>query len=571
DNTAEETSVYYEGELFDVFSGAINTGVDDLELGRYNNQEFEGFMDEFRISSVARSSEWIKTEFNNQSDPSSFFSSDISESNIVWTGANDTDWNDIGNWSSCFLPTPGDDVIIPGGLMNYPLLDQDRTVGFLSIGAGADVALGTFELTALGDISNSGTLTANTGSVRMAGSVDQYIRGASATTFHDLVVDKGSGELILDQDVIVDNDLTFAQGFVRLNGRELIIGSSGQINGADMSRFFISDENSCLTQRGLGTGSRTGDILFPIGTAVTSYTPVTLNNMGTADDFCVFVCDQVFEEGTCSGTLIDMGVVDKTWNVTPVNGLGLDVTLQLQWNGTDEGAGFDRLDAPFISRHSGTQWNARASGPLGGTDPYTLSTSGLSNFSPFAIGSGSSLLPVEYSALRAYAAEDEVVLEWSTASEENNDRFLIERSSGQDDFVVIGEVQGAGDAQTTQDYLFRDEAPMPGLNLYRLRQIDFDGGFELSRVLVVHFVPNTEGSILLYPNPALDRVTVDRSEVPTGLVELHVVDMTGRLMLERVLKDSQATSLDFSTWRRGQYVFIFKGATYEQRFLFVLR
>ena len=52
---------------------SLNTGDDDVRIGVWRTDFFDGYMDEFRISDVERSSDWIQTEFNTMSDPSSFF------------------------------------------------------------------------------------------------------------------------------------------------------------------------------------------------------------------------------------------------------------------------------------------------------------------------------------------------------------------------------------------------------------------------------------------------------------------------------------------------------------------
>lgn len=55
-------------------SGRIASTSDPCYIGRYTTPYMNGTMDEVRISSVARSLSWIQTEYNNQDNPSAFYS-----------------------------------------------------------------------------------------------------------------------------------------------------------------------------------------------------------------------------------------------------------------------------------------------------------------------------------------------------------------------------------------------------------------------------------------------------------------------------------------------------------------
>ncbi|MFX0166726.1 MAG: DUF2341 domain-containing protein [Candidatus Hodarchaeota archaeon] len=65
-------TLYVDGELRETsaLTGAINTNINDLIIGDF----FNGIIDEVRISSIARSADWIKTEFNNHHEPNRFYS-----------------------------------------------------------------------------------------------------------------------------------------------------------------------------------------------------------------------------------------------------------------------------------------------------------------------------------------------------------------------------------------------------------------------------------------------------------------------------------------------------------------
>lgn len=100
------------------------------------------------------------------------------------------------------------------------------------------------------------------------------------------------------------------------------------------------------------------------------------------------------------------------------------------------------------------------------------------------VGDCNSALPVTLIDLKAIPGEDHVMVLWSTASELNNREFVVERSSDGYDFVAIAHVPGAGTSLVPLDYAHKDDSPLSGVAYYRLRQIDLDGRWTLSDVVV---------------------------------------------------------------------------------------
>jgi hypothetical protein len=102
-------------------------------------------------------------------------------------------------------------------------------------------------------------------------------------------------------------------------------------------------------------------------------------------------------------------------------------------------------------------------------------------------------------------------LSWQTASEENNEGFDIERSKDGRYFEKIGYVKGNGTTVEVYNYNFVDKNPINGINYYRLKQMDFDGQFEYSKVVSVN-VLSENNTIAIYPNPVQDELTVTNTE-----------------------------------------------------------
>ena len=159
------------------------------------------------------------------------------------------------------------------------------------------------------------------------------------------------------------------------------------------------------------------------------------------------------------------------------------------------------------------------------------SQSGLAFNLTWNLTSGASLdctvLPIELLSFRADALNTAVALDWVTASESGNSHFVVERSNDGEQFSAIGQVAGAGDSYTTIEYDFSDEHPVRGINYYRLKQVDLDGGSSYSQVEAVSFgVSIVAGTP--FPNPAGETVNVNLDVKSGGTITLFVHDASGR-------------------------------------------
>lgn len=124
-------------------------------------------------------------------------------------------------------------------------------------------------------------------------------------------------------------------------------------------------------------------------------------------------------------------------------------------------------------------------------------------------------------------------LQWLTASEVNNDYFDVQRSIDGVSFGSIGRVTGTGNASEVSAYDFTDRG-VANLGLgrvyYRLRQVDFNGGFQYSNLVEVRFDQQSTHQLQLFPNPASNKLYVNwRGENQTP-IEIRIFDALGRMV-----------------------------------------
>lgn len=138
----------------------------------------------------------------------------------------------------------------------------------------------------------------------------------------------------------------------------------------------------------------------------------------------------------------------------------------------------------------------------------------------------SGILPVELLDFSADRGEQGIQLNWTTASEENNEGFEIQRSPDGLSWKSIEFIRGMGTSFVTNNYLFTDEQPISGVNYYRLKQMDYDGLFSFSKVNSV--VWSVKDVYKIFPNPAGDQVWIKTDK--TFFPEIRIYDTRGRLV-----------------------------------------
>jgi hypothetical protein len=174
---------------------------------------------------------------------------------------------------------------------------------------------------------------------------------------------------------------------------------------------------------------------------------------------------------------------------------------------------------------------------------------------------GISTLPVELTDFYANTKEGKNLLEWQTASEHQNKQFVIERSSGVDDFIEIGKRKGSGNSKVINSYDFIDEAPLKGINYYRLKQENFDGTYDYSETIAV--VADENNPVSVYPNPTTDgRFKLATTQIIQPGVYIYSTDM--KLIKTVEANNSKELEVSLTELTDGMYYLIFNSGGEQQ-------
>ncbi len=153
------------------------------------------------------------------------------------------------------------------------------------------------------------------------------------------------------------------------------------------------------------------------------------------------------------------------------------------------------------------------------------------------IGGGFSriALPVEYLYFNGYNNDCNNIISWATASEENNNYFIVEYSSDGENFFPIERIKGNGNSVEKIEYSFIHNDVKSNETYYRLKQVDFNGTYEYSNIILINNNCYKEilESIIIYPNPTYSEINI--SNVNQNLqidneVLIHIIDVNGKVV-----------------------------------------
>lgn len=173
-----------------------------------------------------------------------------------------------------------------------------------------------------------------------------------------------------------------------------------------------------------------------------------------------------------------------------------------------------------------------------------------------AVEAACGLLPVELIDFKAVIHQHDIQLVWSTASEEDNLGYSLQRSADGHGWSEIGFVQGKGSTIQQSEYSWMDKNPISGVNYYRLKQTDTDGKYEFSPIVVAD-MRTTGTQFDIFPNPSIDGAISLRATTSTeGWALLEIMDSNGKKVYNEKIGFPEGTVIypvSLAAYPRGVY------------------
>jgi hypothetical protein len=178
-------------------------------------------------------------------------------------------------------------------------------------------------------------------------------------------------------------------------------------------------------------------------------------------------------------------------------------------------------------------------------------------------------VPVRLLTFTAREEGPHVRLDWSTASEQGADYFVVERSGPDGLYKSLGVVKAAGNSSTKNNYRFLDTAALSGRSFYRLKEVDWDGKSYTSPVRIISRSEPFAAS--LYPNPARQKVTIQLTQPLSGEAVYTLLNASGQsLYTGKLEKGRQSVSVPVFMFPAGHYILSVRSKNINTTMKFVI-
>lgn len=517
---------------------------------------------------------------------------------IIWTGASNTNWNNASNWLPTVIPTQNDNILV-GLVTNQPSFTSGTSGSFnngtfqsgvvVNIPAGytlnvfgnivsaANRFTGSGNLVVKGSsasissdlnlechltVDNNASLTApsgkleigrnltvngsfihNSGEVLFSGSNSSEYQGNNIQ-FNKITIRKISSDeqLALNSNIQVANEINLISGDLNLKNAQLDLGSTGYVSNETVDNRIIGQNGSIRSIQVLNAPNAVN--VAGLGAEITS-----AQNLGSTEII------RSHSQQTYNG---GFGVM-RTFEIHPTNNNNLGATLKFNYfddelntpSGTIAEAELD------LWRFDGTFWNMQYA-TLDMNANQIVKTN-IPKFSTWTAGSSTNnALPITLVSFKAACQGDQVEVKWTTASESNNQFFIIEESKDGVNWKTLEIEDGANNSNVMLNYTLTVPSPYPGMYYLRMTQVDYDGKNQTFDPVVVNCEGGGESTVKIAPNPAVDFTNLIVQAEDDMTLDINLFSTSGQIIFKtqvRVRKGTQEINFDVSSIPAGSYHF----------------
>lgn len=462
-----------------------------------------------------------------------------------WNGSADSAWSNPLNWSPEGVPDAADIAIIPQTNLYHPVITESVVINELIIHDNAVLELERAEtgmvitgnLKGSDESNGSGRITGE-GFVELAGNDIQHI---PAMQYNNLVIDNVCN-VKLSGSIHIAGLLQMKRGLLDLSGFDINLGEHAQLQEQEdenISSRVYGTSGVIRTVRNLNSPS--GEIAG-LGLEISSH-----KNLGTT----------LIERGhsELNGTDESKSIL-RWFNIKPENNEDLNATLVYHYFMSELNVYGENDNFSLFKRKSDEIEWVWVPSELDALN-RKLTAENVNEFSTWTAGSSDDPLPIVLLSFEAKPMNNEVEVSWVTATEINNDFFTVERSHDGVNFTPIGTKDGVGTTSQMQQYSLTDKNPITGVAYYRLKQTDFNGDFEYSKIISVYTEAAQSTEVSVYPNPNNGLFNVITGGEKT--TELKIYNMLGKMVYSTNAAPGHVTSVDISGLQKGIYTVILYG------------
>jgi hypothetical protein len=226
-------------------------------------------------------------------------------------------------------------------------------------------------------------------------------------------------------------------------------------------------------------------------------------------------------------------VIDRWWDITNSHPVTADATFRYRGSENTLNDPLYFAGALIGAQYwNGTEWVPN-NGTIGSAASVTsgigsVTASNLNTFCPWILSLALAPLPVELIDFKVTCVNNEMVVEWCTASEKNNSYFTVEQSTDGNNFVSVGQVFGNGTTNTKHCYKYVTNS-VSDVTYFRLTTTDDNGTKSLSNVISITSCVDASGNILI-ANTGTNEVGVILNSKIDQTLALYLYNALGQLI-----------------------------------------
>lgn len=393
--------------------------------------------------------------------------------------------------------------------------------------------------------SNTGNLTSFTITLNV-------IPAATLNLYNMIVNNSSSTGVTTNNDVAIVSPavVTLTDGEFILNNHTLTLNNTATtaFSGGSNNSYVVSETNAAVNNSIIQwkMGTTTGAHVFPFGVNGT-YIPFTFNKTtaGSAD-----ISVSTRASGTTNvpwagassvaavtnmysayGGSASASVIDRWWDIT--KSAAVTGNLTFTYKGSENTMSISPTGTVKMQHWNGTAWDApvgTGTGVTSGTGSVTVT--GATTFSPWVAVASSAPLPIELLEFGGVCNKNNITLNWSTASENNNDYFTIEKSKNGNSFSTLGIVNSTGNSTTVKNYSLTDFNPFENTTYYRLKQTDYDGTSKTFQTIAIDNCSDSiEGvSIINAYNNKEGNIIINIDAITNETYSVKILNVMGNLL-----------------------------------------
>ncbi|HEX4374367.1 MAG TPA: T9SS type A sorting domain-containing protein [Puia sp.] len=310
-------------------------------------------------------------------------------------------------------------------------------------------------------------------------------------------------------EILANAPLTISNSVFTFNNSSFLYNNGGQLN-LNASTIYFNDNTYLFANAG----------------------PVNLQNT-----------TEVFVGDGATNSKAYVKINGPALNVYDNSGIGFNNTnnYYFNWNSYTSGTLNTSISTANSSLNCGTAHTNSCQNPLV-YGPVSVTANGLGTIS---------VLPVLLTGFNANLSGNDVHVSWTTEQETNSDRFEIERSEDGVKWELIGTVAAKGNSSIVSNYSFNDNAPLNGINYYRLKMVNIDNSYNYSDIKIAR--TTAVSKISFFPNPAQSFVNVSlvQSENETSI---QLLNISGQILQTQKVSGGTTVSFNVQQYVKGIYV-----------------